>query len=330
MERTNDEQRGPMIEMIGVEKGYGELPVLAGIDLAVERGEVFALLGPNGAGKTTTINILTTLITPDSGIARVNGCDVVADPDGVRRAISVTGQYAAVDGFLTGFENLAMIGRLSRLGPRARRRAGELLEQFDLVEAGDRRVSTYSGGMRRRLDLAISLVAQPPVIFLDEPTTGLDPRSRQTLWQVVRELAADGVTILLTTQYLEEADQLADRIAVIAGGRIAALGTAIELKQRVAGERVDLTFAATDDFDAAVRIVAGEHVVVDAEQLSISVPTVQPLATVRELIDLMDRNQITLASIATTKPSLDEVFMALTEPTGSAGSIDATTAGVAA
>jgi len=319
-----------MIEMIGIEKSYGDVPVLTGIDLRVERGEVFAVLGPNGAGKTTTINILTTLISPDRGVATVDGRDVVADPDGVRRAISVTGQSAAVDDFLTGFENLVMIGRLARLGSSARRRAAELLAQFDLVDAGSRRVSTYSGGMRRRLDLAISLVARPPVIFLDEPTTGLDPRSRQTLWGIVRDLAAEGTTILLTTQYLEEADQLADRIAVIAGGRIAALGTASELKQRVARERVDLTFADVEGFGTAMGIVAGEHVVVDAVQLSISVATDQPVATVRDLIDVMDRNQITLASIATTKPSLDEVFMALTEPTGSAGSIDATTAGVAA
>ena len=315
MEPKTDDRCRPQIEMIGVEKRYGQLPVLTGIDLRVERGEVFAVLGPNGAGKTTTINILTTLITHDGGIARVDGCDVALDPEGVRRAISVTGQNAAVDGFLTGFENLVMIGRLARLGRGARRRAGELLEQFDLVDAGSRRVSTYSGGMRRRLDLAISLVARPPVIFLDEPTTGLDPRSRQTLWRVVRELAADGVTILLTTQYLEEADQLADRIAVTAGGRIAALGTAAELKQRVAGERVDLTFADAAAFDAAAAVVRGEHVVIDAEQLSISVPTEHPVATLRDLIDLTDRNRITLASIAINKPSLDDVFMALTECT---------------
>ena len=313
-ERSSEEDHHQaMIEMIGVEKGYGELPVLTGIELRVERGEVFAVLGPNGAGKTTMINILTTLIVPDRGVARVNGCDVVGDPLGVRQAISVTGQNAAVDGFLTGFENLVMIGRLARLGRRARRRAVELLEQFDLVDAGGRRVSTYSGGMRRRLDLAISLVARPPVIFLDEPTTGLDPRSRQTLWRVVRELAADGVTILLTTQYLEEADQLADRIAVVAGGRIAALGTAGELKQRVAGERVDLTFAAVDAFEAAAAIVSGEHVVIDADQLTISVAAEHPVVTLRELIDVMDRNQLTLASIAINKPSLDDVFMALTE-----------------
>ena len=305
----------PMIEMIGVEKRYGEVPVLAGIDLAVEPGEVFAVLGPNGAGKTTTINILTTLISADAGTARVNGCDVESDPDGVRRAISVTGQYAAVDGFQTGFENLVMIGRLSRLGRTARDRANELLEQFDLVDAASRRVSTYSGGMRRRLDLAISLVARPPVIFLDEPTTGLDPRSRQALWRIVRELAADGVTVLLTTQYLEEADQLADRIAVIAGGRIAALGTAAELKQRVAGERVDLTFVSGEDLDAAARIVVGDQVVVDPEQLSISVASEQPLGTMRELIDLMERHAIALASIAMATPSLDDVFMALTEST---------------
>ena len=315
MECTTKDHHSPMIEMIGVAKRYGDVAVLTGIDLEVAPGEVFAVLGPNGAGKTTTINILTTLITLDSGIARVNGCDVAVDPDRVRRSISVTGQNAAVDGFLTGFENLVMIGRLSRLGRNARRRAGELLDQFDLADAGSRRVSTYSGGMRRRLDLAISLVARPPVIFLDEPTTGLDPRSRQTLWRAVRELAGDGVTILLTTQYLEEADQLADRIAVIAGGQIAALGTAAELKERVAGERVDLTFADVAAFDTAVAVISGEHVVLDAERLSISVPTEHPVATLRALIDLTDRNRITLASIAINKPSLDDVFMALTERT---------------
>ncbi|HZX39420.1 MAG TPA: ATP-binding cassette domain-containing protein, partial [Streptomyces sp.] len=231
----------PAIEATGIAKAYGKVSVLDGIDLRVERGAVFALLGPNGAGKTTAVRILATLTTADAGHARVAGYDVVADRARVRRAISLTGQFAAVDEKQTGEENLRMMARLSGLSrAAARRRAAELLERFHLTDAGHRQTGTYSGGMRRRLDLAAGLVGDPEVVFLDEPTTGLDPRSRQELWQAVRDLAARGATVFLTTQYLEEADRLADRIAVVDGGRLVAEGTADELKARVAGHRLDL------------------------------------------------------------------------------------------
>jgi ABC-2 type transport system ATP-binding protein len=225
----------PAVEAVGLEKSYGDVKVLDGVDLRVARGSVFSLLGPNGAGKTTTVKILSTLIAADGGRASVAGFDVMSERRAVRRSISLTGQYAAVDELQTGAENLYMMGRLAGLSRRdARRRAAELLERFDLVAAGGRRVGTYSGGMRRRLDLACSLVGRPAVLFLDEPTTGLDPRSRQAMWEVIGELLADGVTVFLTTQYLEEADRLADRIAVLDRGRIVAEGTAAELKRMVA------------------------------------------------------------------------------------------------
>src|SRR3954470_6154746 len=244
IERPNEVSmnEGPAIEAIALRKAYGGVHVLDGVDLRVEAGSVFAMLGPNGAGKTTTVRILSTLVAPDAGGARVAGFDVVAQRRQVRRAISLTGQYAAVDELQTGAENLRMMGRLSGLSRAAARgRAAELLERFDLTGAGRRRVATYSGGMRRRLDLAASLVARPAVLFLDEPTTGLDPRSRQALWEVIEELVADGVTVFLTTQYLEEADRLAGRIAVLDRGRVVAEGTAAELKRRVAGPRLDPT-----------------------------------------------------------------------------------------
>ncbi|OEJ95217.1 ATP-binding cassette domain-containing protein [Streptomyces thermolilacinus] len=234
-------ETGTAVEAVGLRKSYKDRPVLDGLDLRVERGTVFALLGPNGAGKTTTVRVLATLTPPDGGSARVAGYDVVAERARVRRAISLTGQYAAVDDLQTGAENLRMMARLSGLSRRAaRRRAAELLERFGLDDAGGRRAGTYSGGMRRRLDLAAGLVGKPEVVFLDEPTTGLDPRSRQELWQAVRDLAAGGAAVFLTTQYLEEADQLADRVAVMDGGRVVAEGTAESLKSRVAGHRLDL------------------------------------------------------------------------------------------
>jgi ABC-2 type transport system ATP-binding protein len=240
------------IEAEGLVKSFGRLPVLTGLDLRVRAGSVFALLGPNGAGKTTTIRILSTLLRADGGRARIAGHDVATAPDHVRAAISLTGQYAAVDEMLTGRENLLLMGRLRHLPRRAARsRAGELLEQFDLTEARDRRVATYSGGMKRRLDLALSLVSEPPVVFLDEPTTGLDPRSRRDVWDAVAGLTASGVTVLLTTQYLEEADRLADRIAVIDGGRVIAEGTAHELKARVGTETLDEAFLTLTERSAA-------------------------------------------------------------------------------
>ena len=283
----------PAIEVAGLRKSFGGQTVLDGVDLRVERGSVFALLGPNGAGKTTVINILSTLVAPDGGTAVVCGHDVVTDPEGVKEAISLTGQSAAVDEVLTAEENLRMMARLSGFGrAEAAARAAELIDGFDLHNAARKRVKTYSGGMRRRLDLALSLVATPPVIFLDEPTTGLDTRSRQALWSIIRDLAAGGVTILLTTQYLEEADQLADRIAVLDHGRIVAEGTAVELKARVGGEVVELRDA--------------------ADELVRELPTDGTVDGLREAIDLLDGLGVPGASIAIRKPSLDDAFLALT------------------
>jgi ABC-2 type transport system ATP-binding protein len=285
-----------MIELSGVTKSFGRTEVLRGIDLRVDRGEVFALLGPNGAGKTTAVNILTTLIAPDAGVARVAGFDVAREPREVQRRISLTGQSAAVDGLLTGEENLRMMGRLSGLSASAaRRRSAELLDRFDLGEAARKRVSTYSGGMRRRLDLALSLLVTPPVVFLDEPTTGLDTRSRQELWGLIRTLADDGTTVFLTTQYLEEADRLADRIAVLDGGVIAAHGTAEELKSRIGGEVVVLT---------------GE----DGETRR-EIPTDGTLGGLRRALDELDDAGLE-GGVALRSPSLDDVFLSLTASKG--------------
>ncbi len=276
------------IEAQGLHKAYGDTRVLDGLDLQVQRGEVFALLGPNGAGKTTTVRILCTLLAPDAGSALVAGHDVVREAKAVRSAISLTAQEAAVDGLLTGAENLRMMARLRRV--KGRRRIDELLEQFDLLDAANRRVETYSGGMRRRLDLAMSLIAHPRVIFLDEPTTGLDPRSRNAVWDAVKALADGGTTILLTTQYLEEADRLADRIAVLSQGRIAALGTADQLKARVGRETVELFFA-------------------EGESLKLPVDGAED---VRRILDDLAERGMPATRIALHKPTLDEVFLALT------------------
>jgi ABC-2 type transport system ATP-binding protein len=301
------------VEATGLEKSYGTVKVLAGVDLRVERGSVFALLGPNGAGKTTTVRIVSTLIRADAGQARVAGFDVVADRHRVRRSISLTGQYAAVDALLTGEENLRMMGRLSRLpGAHARRRARELLVRFDLADAGDRRVATYSGGMRRRLDLAASLVAHPEVIFLDEPTTGLDPRGRQAMWQVVNALAGSGVTVFLTTQYLEEADRLADRIAVIDGGRVVAEGTSTQLKQKVADQRLDLVLADASAFEDLARLLGERAVHSDPGRLTIGVGTDGSAADVRALLDEVDPGRRAVRRFAVHSATLDDVFLALT------------------
>jgi ABC-2 type transport system ATP-binding protein len=301
------------VEATGLEKSYGAVKVLAGVDLRVERGSVFALLGPNGAGKTTTVRIVSTLIRADAGQARVAGFDVVADRHRVRRSISLTGQYAAVDELQTGEENLRMMGRLSRLsGAQARRRARELLERFDLADAGDRRVATYSGGMRRRLDLAASLVAHPEVIFLDEPTTGLDPRGRQAMWQVVNALAGSGVTVFLTTQYLEEADRLADRIAVIDGGRVVAEGTSTQLKQKVADQRLDLVLADASAFEDLARLLGERAVHSDPGRLTIGVGTDGSAADVRALLDEVDPGRRAVRRFAVHSATLDDVFLALT------------------
>ncbi|WP_309114554.1 ATP-binding cassette domain-containing protein [Saccharothrix sp.] len=303
-----------IVEAADLRKRYGPTVVLDGLDLRVAAGSVFALLGPNGAGKTTTIRILTTLSRPDGGLARVAGHDVLRDPARVRAAISLTGQYAAVDAEQTGRENLAMIGRLRHLGRAgARRRADELLERFDLVRAADRRVKTYSGGMRRRLDLAMSLVARPEVIFLDEPTTGLDPASRATMWDAIRDLVHTGTTIFLTTQYLEEADRLADRIVVLHRGKVAAEGTADALKAQVGGDRVDLAFDTVADLDAATALLDGFP---DPARLLLSVPSDGSAAHLHRLLDDLRGSGVPVARVSSHRPTLDDVFLALTAPQG--------------
>jgi ABC-2 type transport system ATP-binding protein len=301
------------IEAHGLTKSYGTTAVLDGVELSVPRGAVFALLGPNGAGKTTAVRILATLLAPDGGHAHVAGYDVVAERREVRRRISLTGQYAALDEPQTGTENLEMVARLLHLPARAARaRVRELLAQFDLLDAADRRVSTYSGGMRRRLDLAASLIGSPEVIFLDEPTTGLDLRSRQAMWELVAGLAAAGVTVLLTTQYLEEADCLADRIAVLDRGVIVAEGTVDELKQRVAGQRLDLRAIDGYAFDCLTDRLGRRAVDCDRSTLSIGVASDGEAAEVRALLDELDPERALIARFALSTASLDDVFMALT------------------
>ncbi|MCG8918547.1 ATP-binding cassette domain-containing protein [Actinokineospora sp. PR83] len=299
------------IAATGLRKSFGDHVVLDGIDLDVQRGTVFSLLGANGAGKTTTVKILSTLIGADAGSARVAGHDLATEPDAVRASIGVTGQFSAVDNLLTGRENLHLMADLHHL-PRGdgKRRAGRLLEQFDLVEAAGKPVSTYSGGMRRRLDLAMTLVGSPRVIFLDEPTTGLDPRSRRGMWQIVRDLVAGGVTIFLTTQYLEEADELADRIAVLDRGRLVAEGTADELKRRIPGGHVRLRFADQLGLDAATRLLG--EVSRDDDALALRVPSDGSLRSLKTLIDRLDDRAIEVDELSVHTPDLDDVFLALT------------------
>ena len=295
----------------GLRKAYGDKIVLDGIDLDVRAGTVFSLLGPNGAGKTTTVNILTTLVKADGGTARVAGHDIATETKAVRATIGVTGQFAAVDELLTGQENLQLIADLEHLGTREGRRViTELLERFDLAESAGKLVSTYSGGMRRKLDLAMTLVGSPRIIFLDEPTTGLDPRSRRTMWDIVRELVADGVTIFLTTQYLEEADQLADRIAVLDQGRLIAQGTPQELKRQVPGSHVLLRFADVLELDAAARVLAGAAR--DDEDLILRVPSDGGLKSLRALLGQLDEHSIDPEDFSVHTPDLDDVFLALT------------------
>jgi ABC-2 type transport system ATP-binding protein len=301
------------VETSGLAKAYGGQRVLDGVDLQVPRGTVFALLGPNGAGKTTTVRLLATLAEPDGGRACVAGFDVVSRRHDVRRRISLTGQYAALDQQQTGAENLRLMGRLSGLSARAAARvAGELLARFDLDGAADRRVTTYSGGMRRRLDLAAGLVRRPEVLFLDEPTTGLDPRSRQAMWQVVAELAADGVTVFLTTQYLEEADRLADRIAVVDEGRVVADGTAAQLKARVTAERLDLTAADAAAYDGLAAQLGHRAVHHDRTTLTLGVATDGDARAVRRLLDEVDPTGDRVARFSVHSASLDDVFFTLT------------------
>ena len=301
------------IEASGLVKAYRDVHVLSGVDLRVPRGGVFALLGPNGAGKTTTVRILATLTRADAGQARVAGFDVRRDRSEVRRRISLTGQFAALDEAQTGEENLRMMGRLSRLSQAAaRRRAAELIEQFELTAAGRRRVGSYSGGMRRRLDIAAGLVGHPSVIFLDEPSTGLDPQSRLTMWQVIAGLAASGVTVFLTTQYLEEADRLASRIAVMDAGRLIAEGTGEQLKRRVAARRLDLTCSDLAAFDQVSRYFGAQAVHLDPARLTVGVPTEGSAAQVRALLDAADPDRALIASFAVHGATLDDVFLTLT------------------
>ncbi|MDK1471975.1 ATP-binding cassette domain-containing protein [Streptomyces sp. 549] len=302
------------IEVRGLTKRYGRTEVLSGLDLSVAAGSVFCLLGPNGAGKTTTVRILATLLRADAGTARVAGHDVVRERRQVRRHISLTGQFAAVDELLTGEENLRTVARLRGL-PRAaaRSRARSLLDQFALAEAGGRRVATYSGGMRRRLDIAAGLVTPVRVLFLDEPTTGLDPRSRRTMWHLVEELAASGATVLLTTQYLEEAERLADRIAVLDGGRIIAEGTVADLKQRIAGQRLDLTLTDNAAYTRVLGALDDHAAQPDPERLSITVATGGGADGVRALLDAVDPHRVDVARFTVRDATLDDVFLSLTD-----------------
>lgn len=301
----------PAIIATGVRKSFGETVVLDGVDLAVAEGTVFALLGPNGAGKTTVVRILSTLIPAEAGELRVCGHDVDADPDGVWAAIGVTGQFSAVDDLLTGRENVRLIADLKHLGREAApTRVDELLARFDLLDAADRPASTYSGGMRRRLDLAMTLVDSPRVIFLDEPTTGLDPRSRRTMWEAIRELVAGGVTIFLTTQYLDEADHLADRIAVLDHGRVVAEGTPAELKRRIPGGHVELEFASAAMLRAAADLLEGAAA--DEERLVLQVPDDGSVASLRRLLGTLEDARLEVEHIEIHTPDLDDVFFAVT------------------
>ncbi|HEX5505728.1 MAG TPA: ATP-binding cassette domain-containing protein [Thermomicrobiales bacterium] len=300
----------------GLEKRYGQTHALRGVDLAVERGTVCGLLGPNGAGKTTMVRILTTLLLPDAGHARVAGFDVVRDAERVRYRIGLAGQQAAVDELLTGRGNLEMVGRLYHLpGRTARRRADELLERFALTDAANRIAKTYSGGMRRRLDLAASLVAAPPILFLDEPTTGLDPRSRIGMWDVIGGLVAQGTTVLLTTQYLEEADRLADRIAVIDQGQVIAAGTPSELKATVGGEQIDVVVrdgARLPEAAEAVRRASGAEPYVDQEARRLVAPVTGGASALVEVVRELDLVGLAVDDLALRRPTLDEVFLRLT------------------
>jgi ABC-2 type transport system ATP-binding protein len=302
--------RQPAIVVTGLRKSFGATPVLDDVDLCVGEGTIFALLGPNGSGKTTIVRILSTLIPADAGEMRVAGHDVRDDADRVRAAIGVTGQFAAVDELLTGEENLRLMADLHHLGPAGRPRIAELLDRFDLVDAARKPVSTYSGGMRRRLDLAMTLVGEPLVIFLDEPTTGLDPRSRRTMWESIRHLAATGVTIFLTTQYLEEADRLADRVAVLDHGRIVAEGSPDELKRRVPGGHVELQFTSGDALHAAEHLL--EHSSVAADSLVLHVPSDGSVGELRHLLARLDDARVDVEHLSMHAPDLDDVFFAVT------------------
>ena len=305
-----------IIEARGLVKKYGDVVALDGLDLSVPEGTVYGLLGPNGAGKTTTVRILTTLLLPDSGTATVDGLDVVKKPNAVRRIIGLTGQYAAVDEYLTGRENLRMFGDLYHLPSKyVKERSDELLVRFDLADAADRSLRTYSGGMRRRLDLAASLIAKPRVLFLDEPTTGLDPRSRIGLWEVITDLVADGTTVLLTTQYLEEADQLAEEIVVIDHGRVIAQGTSDTLKDQVGGDRLEVVVenpAQVDEAAQALRSVATGEVTVNRADHRVVAPVVGGSLTLVDAVRSLAAAHVAIADVALRRPTLDDVFLSLT------------------
>ncbi len=303
----------PAIAVTGLQKSFGDKVVLDGIDLTVREGTIFALLGPNGAGKTTIVRILSTLSKPDAGQAWIAGKELAREPDAVRAAIGVTGQSAAVDGLLTGLENLVLMGRLHHLGKReSRQRATELVEKFDLAEAAGKSLATYSGGMRRKLDLAMTLVGKPRILFLDEPTTGLDPRSRRTMWQIIHDLVdQDGATIFLTTQYLEEADQLADRIAVLDHGRIVAEGTSAELKQLVPGGHVSLRFTDAAELSLAARVL--DAIGRDEAELTLQVPSDGGVRSLYSLLERLNRADLEPAELTVHTPDLDDVFLALTD-----------------
>ena len=309
------QNQGLAVSASGLRKSFGGKLVLDGIGLAIAEGTIFALLGPNGAGKTTTVQILSTLIPADAGEVRVAGHDVRTEPDLVRAAIGVTGQFSAVDNLLTGTENLLLMADLSHLDrTEGRRRAAELLETFELTDAAARLAMTFSGGMRRRLDLAMTLMLRPRILFLDEPTAGLDPRSRRRMWQIVRDLVAAGTTVFLTTQYLEEADELADRIAVLDNGGLVAEGTADELKRLVPGGHVRLRFAGPDELAAAARVLAGAAP--DAEALTLRVPGDGSAKSLRVVLDQLEARSIEAATLTVHTPDLDDVFLALTGHSG--------------
>lgn len=307
---------GFAFELKDVKKYYGKVKALDGVTLKADEGKIFGMLGPNGAGKTTIVKVLSTLIAPDNGVAKVNGIDVVSDPNAVRRAIGLAGQFAAVDEFLTGRENIHMVGQLYGLKRRdVKKRAEDILEKLSLTDAADRQVKTYSGGMRRRLDLGASLVGHPKILFLDEPTTGLDPRTRKELWEIIRNLAEEGTSILLTTQYLEEADELASMIAVIDNGKLIAEGTSAQLKSKLGGDLVEFELRNKLDFDKAVKATEGFHGKdrkIDESELIIKIPVKNSATDLLQVTQMVDKAGVKPTNISLHKPTLDDVFLSLT------------------